>query len=977
MHDKPPRDLIPQPLQRAHMLFWTGILPQLVLLALNVRSYGLASGEMSAEQLHRAWALGAMLGTLLLLNMALGISFRLRGGVLPWAWNFVVLIAHAAYLWCATPWIGGQIIPASAASWILPPERVLYHQYALIMPAVFYAALRLSCFPARAGQGKDLLITGGVAVLIPAGWYVIVHVIDRMTGSWSGVEVLFFLMLAVSTVIAVGALLRLLIVLCNAIRSAGSGGMMALTAVVALACPLLGLALNIKIPFPADFQGVGVYVMAVLNGALLLLPAAGGTWGRALWAAQCALFAFTAYFFVVFLPFLPLSIVAIIAMGSGLLMLTPTALFALHTWRLIDGYRRLWKETLPGIGILVGAGAFLLLPAGFTVRALVHRQVLLGAIAHVLTPDYREARYDGRRGLLRVTLENLRDFKDGLDLPFLTELYSGIVFNGLVLPDEKMDQIHRAFFGRDLERNERSRMFSPFFGTRRDVFRLSRRTVGTPPPTKSVVLGETSVEETVDGDAARALVTLTMTNGAENRAEFAARMTVPAGVQVSGFWLYIDGKREPGRLFEKKTALWVYRMIRDVERRDPATLVYTAPGELELRVFPFAAHETRKVEIEFLRPAGWAATVGVNSMPIELKGETGGGFLVEEGGHTQILLSGQRVGGLPAWERKPYLHFIVERAAQSTRTAAENLKRCAEIARRFTGFDGAMVTFANFEQLDLTGTPAQPDTFVSGDLVKPAEEFPKRGGFCRDRAIKACLLACERRLSDPAQREVWQDRCPVFVVVRDGAGPVLTEDGMAGFASIAPDIDRIYTVESDGSLRAAMFGGEALSEADTALRPLAVALLSVGPAVAVIRLDDQAQVLLPSAGEPVALGPGGADRNLAGDLQKLTHASFASGVRVAALSAEAIRNPARGESLLPEIVALSRESGILAPATCYIVVENSAQWRILEAKEKQKLGASAALEFMESPEPGTWVLLFGLAGWLILRRRWRRFARAV
>ena len=48
-----PRELIPDPLRRAHMLLWTGVLPQAVLLALNLRSYGLVSGEMDAEQLHR------------------------------------------------------------------------------------------------------------------------------------------------------------------------------------------------------------------------------------------------------------------------------------------------------------------------------------------------------------------------------------------------------------------------------------------------------------------------------------------------------------------------------------------------------------------------------------------------------------------------------------------------------------------------------------------------------------------------------------------------------------------------------------------------------------------------------------------------------------------------------------------------------------------------------------------------------------
>ena len=63
---------------------------------------------------------------------------------------------------------------------------------------------------------------------------------------------------------------------------------------------------------------------------------------------------------------------------------------------------------------------------------------------------------------------------------------------------------------------------------------------------------------------------------------------------------------------------------------------------------------------------------------------------------------------------------------------------------------------------------------------------------------------------------------------------------------------------------------------------------------------------------------------------------------------------------LKSIVATSRETGILLPATSYIVVENSAQWKMLQMKEKQKLGSLEALEFMETPEPGFWILLAGL-----------------
>ncbi len=81
------------------------------------------------------------------------------------------------------------------------------------------------------------------------------------------------------------------------------------------------------------------------------------------------------------------------------------------------------------------------------------------------------------------------------------------------------------------------------------------------------------------------------------------------------------------------------------------------------------------------------------------------------------------------------------------------------------------------------------------------------------------------------------------------------------------------------------------------------------------------------------------------------------------------RSPGTPGNDLPALVAASRASGILIPDTSYIVVENSAQWKMLEKGEKQKLGQNAALEFVETPAPpALWVAL-GFGGWLALRRR--------
>jgi hypothetical protein len=52
-------------------------------------------------------------------------------------------------------------------------------------------------------------------------------------------------------------------------------------------------------------------------------------------------------------------------------------------------------------------------------------------------------------------------------------------------------------------------------------------------------------------------------------------------------------------------------------------------------------------------------------------------------------------------------------------------------------------------------------------------------------------------------------------------------------------------------------------------------------------------------------------------------------------------------------------------------MENSAQWRMLDVSERQKLDQNAALSFKETPAP-SWVWLAGgFFGWRWLRN-WRR-----
>jgi len=79
-----------------------------------------------------------------------------------------------------------------------------------------------------------------------------------------------------------------------------------------------------------------------------------------------------------------------------------------------------------------------------------------------------------------------------------------------------------------------------------------------------------------------------------------------------------------------------------------------------------------------------------------------------------------------------------------------------------------------------------------------------------------------------------------------------------------------------------------------------------------------------------------------------------------------------------DLLKESRFLNIVIPSTSYIVVENSAQWRILERKEAQSLNAESTLDFDEkqTPEPGIILLILLIIYIIIFNKRAGMFCKS-
>ncbi len=966
--------LIPDGVRRAGMILLTAILPQLLLLWMNIHSFQLISGEMSNKELHNAFLV--FVGELTLLGGTIGLcAFLLKTRRLIHVWASLALLAMPSAFLVLMLWKTSQgLLPNSVTVWILPAEQFMYYHFALLMPGIFHATATLAGFPHRVHDHRDGALTLSALIGIPLAWLGFIHLPYSMRiFDWP--EWLEFVLAMASIILATLALVRFLLSMTDERLLSIRAIRLLLAGLFGVVAPVGGLVLNWHIPFPADFQSPTIYALALINGALLMLDGGASlALNRLLALGRALLFPFTLYFFMVFLPFLPLSIPALLFFGAGVLMLTPTVLFILHTRLLAADFRLFCNHTSRKRAALWLGAAMAVIPLLLAGQALLDRTTLRTALRYVYHSNPQEDRaFEGNRLLLRHSLLQLRDFKEGLHLPFLSAFYNQVVFNGLILPDEKMHELHQAFFGTPVPPSRNQGKWIGYVSDRSRLF--TSRPMNAPLPAHGVLTG-LQVTHDEEDSCRRVQAQLDLHNPTAGQTEYTTTITVPDGVQISGFWLHIGAERVPGRIFEKKTALWVYRMIRDATRRDPGLLYYQDKNHLELRVFPLAPNETRHVEVEFLYPETLAPGILLNGQPLHEPppAAPGGIARADSPAGTQLVLSQERLSQLPSVVRRPYLHFIVDRSESGALAQEQALELSQALASQFPEIPDCAVTFANYEVQDAS-EELIPVSQLNTIVARPS--LPARGGFCRDRAIRHALGAYACRLACAGEEGEFFLRYPVPVILTSGNSEPAASGGLAGLMGLAPDAGRFYTASGARRLESQNAAGLREETSTLRARPVRVVLLELGGEVIACPAENPsstALLFLRGTGDTIRVyhPETGIFQPLEDVLSLPPDSRYARGAEAWLIHAEGERDASKAFQMQALLAGKSRESGILTPATSYIVVENSAQWNMLERTEKKKLKNFESLEIAAAPEPSTWALLALAGGLLAWRAAWRK-----
>ena len=964
-------------------LLWVWLLPQALLLFLNWRAWDLISGEVHDSGRTIALTVFGMQIVLWLGGAALLAALQLRKKTIPRLAGGALLISSAIYL-AFVLLKAGDAIPASVQQWMLPSEQWMFNQFALVGAGALYGAFRLLC-PDRE---SDFASGGFVTIIALASPFALILLVmgTAMSGAilhigWEYLQFLFVPLYLAASMLAVGGVLRICISAYVAARSSSPKALAMLTFVIALALPLGGLALNFKIPFPADFQSPAIYILAILNGIVLTLPNfSHPSLRRAILLAQCATFPFTVYFFAVFLPVLPLMPLAAICLAAGLLTCVPSALFLLHGCRILDGLRTEIRLGSRWLAPALAIGAVALGPVLITAKILRDRVTLTAALDYLQYPDYsRPATFTGHRPDLRSALLSLRDFKEGRYLPFYSEFYNWLAFDNLLLPDQKIADTWRTFFGDEMPKPDPNRMDIPFLRGERGAGNreILGSTEGPRPPAGAITQSLRTTATAAPGEV-RATAMLGVTNPTGRTTEYRALVHLPAGVWITGMRLTIGTERVPARLFEERTALWVYNKITEVRAvpRDPAILRYVGPETAELRVYPVEPRAARFVEIDFTYPDNLSPSITIDDRRLDLPPAAQTTALVSG---TTAWVPPSAVAAIAPIRRIPQPQLLVDVSKSSLfRDSPAALRDAIRKALdAFPAAKTARILFANFDTRDFRDGAAIPVEELRN--IDPAlilgEAGAFEGGFREAFAIKSALA--RRQSADP---ESVLREFPAAVALRGAkAAAVATgADQLAPFARYAPDQPAWWSLDpADNAPKIHPLDPEAPPAGAIA----SVHVFKVGEGRFAVAADRTGLLVSWNKESPNALAVFDPAKNSFVPVPAATNAgtNVAAGASVWALALQRIYQPsAAGGESLAALVDIARKTGVLVPSTALMVVENTAQWKMLDRTEQKTLKAHEALALTETsntPEPGVIVLLILAGAALLIRQRLAKMGR--
>ena len=920
-----------------HWLLLAVSLPQIIVVAILMSGLGLIIGDITSAQLSKyAWLLGAAsLNILFWTGFSIYRCCRKKSSgplvSLFLLWSQILVLAFSLLML-------SEAVPGTVNNFIFPVETYYGYLFTFFMPGIFYPLLIFAQTPLHMQLKKETLISIVIIAAVTGLVYVLLYLFRMSSYLFTSVilhQIMFFCTVVVVIVLSViffTVLLRLAELVYHRIEK-HPALMVAYTAVIALVLPLAGLLLNITIPFPVDFQDWRVYALTILNGIVLLIPFGRNRWlNLLLFFYKAMLYPFCLYFFLVFLPYLPLALFAILAAGMGFLMLSPTLLFYVQSRRIYCDFKLLSNDFSRQLLLITGIAGILLLPLWYTAGSICDRIVINQALDFVFSSDYAKSADSIAAGKPRIksVIAKINDWKHGVEMPYLDFYYQWLVFDNLTIPDKKLKEMYEKIFDEEFKSGWRHSSFRQIRRFPRQ--RLSGLEKHLPNPQIAIVSAQSEIKPLGDGTVKNRVRLEIKNNSGSSNSEFVTEIKLPREVFISGFWLKVDGQEVPGKIFERKSALWTYEMITETSRRDPGILFYNTPLTVRLHVYPFSIGETRQADVEFLYPSMLRPDISIGGVRIDAA--PGQNESADNG--NLVVMPPEQIAGMPLFERQPVLEFVINRRDME---AALNhngrmLKRIAELfrIREYNLSVAALDAKVLLHNRDIGNLPEDVKLLEQTQPGSPADT-----GFMPERTIKQRLLEWEQSKSP--------DKFPVIVYICSKPEKINLRD-FDYFDMLMPETGFFVVSDMAGNLQKFDIAGNRVSALD--IRPKLRKTFRVG--IWQILPADQPYITAVAKDKPM----------LYKQAQEMLNNYMVM-----------LYNPSLKARTYPRLVSESKKTGIMLPLTSYIVLESSSQWKMLERVEKHKLRNRSELEKdeVDAPAPSAWLLLIGFAAFFLFHNR--------
>jgi hypothetical protein len=935
-------------------LFLINTLPIVVLFLLEYADFQIIKTLLSPESLAYWRDYTTVLAVLWVINLVYMAYAIVQKTTISPIYSLFCALSYSIYLYfyCMH---ANDILPFSIPQWMISDNIMLYAG-SFLMPTIAHAMLSAVVYFTPEGGKHSAMYNFGYAISIPITWFFFSMLTIQLSHTSSpGAHALTILMLS-SCIAFLFFLVRAIYIITFSRGRISDDTKLLASILIGIVFPLLGLLLNkamssdVDCGFFGNFNSLWFFLIALINGILVCLPKPKKPQEHlVLFVGKSIGFVYTLYFFFIFLPYLPFAIFAILVFGAGFLILTPLMLFVIQSKILLDDFEILQQNFTKKTLKIWFFASLTVLPLCVVGSYWHDRNVLHEALSYVYTPNYTK-NYDLDESAIQRTLRVVKKQKDrngarrdgisGTNTPYLSALYSWLVLDNMTLSDAKTERLERIFVGKTMGENKKQTPLDGMdWGSTRTFNRANRID-----DKGNALINMNEISATTRFDSAQNVyktwIDLDLENTSEvSTAEFATVFDLPQGCFISDYYLYIGNTKETGLLVERKAAMWVYQQIASaLVSKDPGLLSFLPNGKVELKVFPFAAHEKRKTGFEIMHKMPFSLNLNKNLVAIQCK-TIEMPFINDKNTENELkntfYIDAVAKKSLKTVERMPYLHFIVDISNKNNIAGTKKAYKKqinAVLDKNWISPKNAQISFTNaYANTQPLGTHWEDDL--------DNQDF--ENGFFAEYALKKALFTA---YTQPKMSY------PVFVLVSNDSTNIAISDDWNAFAFAQPEQNPCYYTNELGELLPipSTVKDSFISNPQPFQTSKVLAFPNSEKPIAFLTIDENPSIVLRNNEHFVR----------ANDIKPQ---NWASGVMLQGETMDNILHPETTDFAYAQLVQHSFAARILSPFTAFMVVENEAQKAMLLKKQAQVMAGNKSLDLGEEPEqmsePNIWILL--------------------